>query len=157
MLPPFEMNKYNKGLPRWHYGKRNYLRIQETQEMRVWSLGPEDPLEEGIATHSIILAWRIPMDTGIWWTVVHRVAKSWTQLKWLSTQTCKHNKSVTYEKLFLDKTSAQKCRTFTMTMRQLGNYLASLVECWTSRSLLKRISRPLGDNWVRWKDAQMRW
>ena len=31
----------------------------ETQETRVPSLGQEDPLEEGIATHSSILAWRI--------------------------------------------------------------------------------------------------
>ena len=30
------------------------------QEMRVGSLGREDPLEEGMATHSSILAWRIP-------------------------------------------------------------------------------------------------
>ena len=30
------------------------------------SLGWEDPLEEGMATHSSILAWRIPMDTGAW-------------------------------------------------------------------------------------------
>ena len=30
------------------------------QETQVWSLGPEDPLEEEIATHSRILAWRIP-------------------------------------------------------------------------------------------------
>ena len=30
------------------------------QEMQVWSLGWEDPLEEGMATHSSILAWRIP-------------------------------------------------------------------------------------------------
>ena len=30
------------------------------QETQVWSLGPEDPLEEGMATHSTILAWRIP-------------------------------------------------------------------------------------------------
>ena len=30
------------------------------QEMRVPSLGWEDPLEEGMATHSCILAWRIP-------------------------------------------------------------------------------------------------
>ena len=32
------------------------------QETRVQSLGWEDPLEEGIATHSSILAWKIPMD-----------------------------------------------------------------------------------------------
>ena len=34
--------------------------MQETQEMWVQSLGWEDPLEKGIATHSSILAWRIP-------------------------------------------------------------------------------------------------
>ena len=36
--------------------------MQETEEMRVRSLGQEDPLEEGMATHSNILAWRIRMD-----------------------------------------------------------------------------------------------
>ena len=34
--------------------------MQETQEMRVQSLGREDPLEEEMATHSSILAWKIP-------------------------------------------------------------------------------------------------
>ena len=38
----------------------NGLPLQETQETQVPSLGPEDPLEEGMATHSSILAWRIP-------------------------------------------------------------------------------------------------
>ena len=33
--------------------------MQEPQEMQVQSLGQEDPLEEGMATHSSILAWRI--------------------------------------------------------------------------------------------------
>ena len=33
---------------------------QETQERLVRSLGQEDPLEKGMTTHSIILAWRIP-------------------------------------------------------------------------------------------------
>ena len=36
------------------------------QEARVRSLGGEDPLEEGMAPHSSILAWRIPMDRGAW-------------------------------------------------------------------------------------------
>ena len=36
----------------------------------------EDPLEEGLATHSIILAWRIPMNRGTCWATVHGVAKS---------------------------------------------------------------------------------
>ena len=34
--------------------------MQEVQEMWVWSLGQEDPLEEDTATHSIILAGEIP-------------------------------------------------------------------------------------------------
>ena len=41
------------------------------QETWVQSLGWEDPLEEGMATHSSILAWRIPMDRGAWQATVH--------------------------------------------------------------------------------------
>ena len=51
--------------------------LSATQKTRILSLGQEDPLEKGIATHSSILAWRIP------WTeepggLVHGVAKSRT-------------------------------------------------------------------------------
>ena len=46
----------------------------------VGDLGWEDPLEEGMATHSNILAWKIPMDRGAWQATVHAVAKGWTQL-----------------------------------------------------------------------------
>ena len=35
--------------------------------------GQEDPLEKGMATHSSILAWRIPMDRRAWWATVHGV------------------------------------------------------------------------------------
>ena len=42
--------------------------------------GLEDPLEEGMATHFSVLAWRIPMDRRAWRATVHGVAKSWTQL-----------------------------------------------------------------------------
>ena len=48
---------------------------------KVQSLGQEDPLQESMATHSSILAWRIPMDRGAWWTTVHKVTKSQTGLK----------------------------------------------------------------------------
>ena len=41
--------------------------MQETQEMSVPSLGQEDPLEEGKATHSGILAWRIPWTEELGW------------------------------------------------------------------------------------------
>ena len=52
---------------------KNLLAMQETQ---VQSLGQEDPLEKGMATHSSVLAWRIPMDGGAWQAAVlgsHRV------------------------------------------------------------------------------------
>ena len=39
---------------------KNLPAMQETQEMWVQYLGWENPLEEGVATHSSILAWRIP-------------------------------------------------------------------------------------------------
>ena len=39
---------------------RNSPAMQETQEMQIQSLGQEDPLEEGMATCSSILDWRIP-------------------------------------------------------------------------------------------------
>ena len=49
-------------------------------ETWVRSLGGEDPLEEGMAIHSSILAWRIPMDGGAWPATVHGVTKSQTRL-----------------------------------------------------------------------------
>ena len=49
------------------------------QEMHVQSLHWEDPLEEEMATHSSILAWRIPW-TGAWQATVHEVAKSQIRL-----------------------------------------------------------------------------
>jgi len=54
--------------------------LSAMQETWVPSLGWEDPLEEGMATHSSILAWRIPRDRGAWWATVHRIAESQTQL-----------------------------------------------------------------------------
>ena len=55
------------------------------QERLVRSLGQEDPLEDGRETHSIILAWRIPMDRGAWRAMVHGATKSRKWLKQLST------------------------------------------------------------------------
>ena len=42
--------------------------------------GWEDPLEEGMAIHSSILAWEIPMNRGAWQAADHGIAKSRTQL-----------------------------------------------------------------------------
>ena len=49
----------SSGYPRGSVVK-NSPAMQESQERGVYSLGWEDPLEEGMATHSSILAWRIP-------------------------------------------------------------------------------------------------
>ena len=54
---------------------RNLPAMRETQ---VPSLGGEDPLEKGMATHSSILVWRIPMDRGDWWATVHEITNSQT-------------------------------------------------------------------------------
>ena len=45
----------------------------------VQSLGWENPMEEGMATRSSFLTWRIPIDRGAWQATVHRVSKSSTQ------------------------------------------------------------------------------
>ena len=51
-----------------------------TQETWLPSLSWEDALEEGMATQSSILAWRILMDKGAWRATVHGVTKYLTRL-----------------------------------------------------------------------------
>ena len=46
--------------------------MQETEQMWDRSLGWEDPLEEDMATHCSILAWKIPMDRGMWQSLIVR-------------------------------------------------------------------------------------
>ena len=59
------------GFPGGASGKEPKLPMQETEDRReVQSLGWEDPLEEGMATHSSILAWRIL------WTIAHKSSLS---------------------------------------------------------------------------------
>ena len=48
----------------WWLSSKESASMQEPQEMQIPSLGWEDPLEEEIATHSSILAWKIPMGRG---------------------------------------------------------------------------------------------
>ena len=55
--------------------------LPAVQEAWVQSLSWEGPLEEGMATRSSILAWRIPMDRGAWQATVHGVAESDTLSK----------------------------------------------------------------------------
>ena len=60
--------------------------MQGPQETWVRSLGREDPLEEGMTTHSSILAWRIPWSKGPG-GLQSIGLQSWTELKQLSTHT----------------------------------------------------------------------
>ena len=60
--------------------KKKKKKLPAMQETQVRSLGWKDPLQEGMATHSNILAWRIPMDRGAWQATVQGVAKSRTGL-----------------------------------------------------------------------------
>ena len=53
------------------------------REAWVWSLGWEDPLEEGLATHSSIFAWKIPIDRGAWWATVHGILQA-RILEWVA-------------------------------------------------------------------------
>ena len=57
-------------------------------ETWVQSLGWEDPLEEGMATHSSILAWRIPTDRGAWQATVREIPESDTTER---LSTAQHN------------------------------------------------------------------
>ena len=45
------------------------------QETQVQSLGQEDILEKGMATHSSVLACKIPQNREAWWAIVHEIAK----------------------------------------------------------------------------------
>ena len=54
------------------------MNLPAMQETWVQSLGWEDPLEEGMPTHSSILAWENPRDRGAWHAAVDGVTKSQT-------------------------------------------------------------------------------
>ena len=59
---------------------RTHLPMQEIQETQVRSLGQEDLLEKGMATHSSVLGLENPPDRVAWWATVHGVAKCQTRL-----------------------------------------------------------------------------
>ena len=85
------------------FQERICLPVQETQEMQVWSLGWEDPLEKEIAIHSSILAWKIP----------------WTEepggLQSLRSQRVEHNEHIPLNKTILkcNQTGSKSTKYFT--------------------------------------------
>ena len=64
------------GFPGGLDGKESAFNTGDLDSIPGW----EDPLEEDMATHSSILAWRIPMDRGAWQAIVFRVAKNQIRL-----------------------------------------------------------------------------
>ena len=76
-------------LARWHSGKESAC--QEMQETWIRSPGEKDPLEEEMATHSSILAWRIS-----WWEEPDRLQSMWLQKRqtWLSDWACTHTRII---------------------------------------------------------------
>ena len=65
---------------------KNQPALQESQEMQVWSLGGKNPLEEGMASHSSILAWRIPWTEesgGLQSTGLQRVGHDWSDFAYM--------------------------------------------------------------------------
>ena len=84
------------------------------QETLVWLLGWEDPQEEGMATHSSILAWRSPMDREVSWAIVRGGRKESDTIEQLSTMQNSHfwwkkNLSSTGKKLSLSSFPTASC------------------------------------------------
>ena len=69
------------------------------QETWVWSLGWEDPLEKGTATHSNILAWRIPWT--VWPMELQSVGHNWVTFTFLNNNNVRLEKQNLNAKMFL--------------------------------------------------------
>ena len=71
-----ELSILHMGFPDGAEGKEPASSVGDLGLIPGW----KDPLEESVATHSSILAWRIPMERGAWQATVHGVAQSQTRL-----------------------------------------------------------------------------
>ena len=71
---------------------KNQPSVQETQETRVQSLGQRDPLEEGMATHSRIRAWRI-----LWTEEPGGLRSSWGHKESDTTEATGHKTAITLD------------------------------------------------------------
>ena len=104
--------------------KKAHLPMQETEETQVQSLGREDPLGKGLATHSSILAWRIPWAEepgGLQSKGLQRVGHNWSDLACMY-MSCIH------DTLYMSSLSClpscihlnRACALFLMTLYMLG-------------------------------------
>ena len=92
------------------------------QETWVRCLSWEDPLEEGMATHFSILAWRIPMDRGAWWATDHRVTKTLC----LVTESCHLS---TYIYIYMERETESLCCTPETDTRFKTNSTSIFILC----------------------------
>ena len=81
----FAKSMIETGLPQWLSGKGSMQKsiVQKSVETQIRSLGREDPLEEGMATHSSIFAWGIPWTEepgGLQYIGSQRVGHDWSNL-----------------------------------------------------------------------------
>ena len=68
------------GFPGGSDGKESTCNAGDLASITGLGRSPGGNNPTGMATHSSILAWRIPIDRGGWRATVHGIAKSWTQL-----------------------------------------------------------------------------
>ena len=102
--------------------------MQETEQMQVQSLGWEDHLENSMAVHSSILAWRTPVDRGDWLGTVHRVSKCQTPLKQLSTQAQMSTELVMPSNHLISVTPSLTALSLS-SIRVFSNELALRIKC----------------------------
>ena len=72
LICPLSISHLGSQVAQW---VKNLPAVQEMQETWVWSLGWEDPLEQGMATHSKYSCLRNPLDREAWWAMVYWVTK----------------------------------------------------------------------------------
>ena len=112
--------------------------LPEMWKSQVGSLAWEDPLQEGMAIHSSILAERIPMDRGAWWATVHGVTKesdtAW-QLNNGETKvqrdqiTCQGHAANEQQRLDMTELLTQFTAEETSNVKKLGSNLIRLILC----------------------------
>jgi len=97
--------------------------------MWVWSLGQEDPLEEGRATHSSIFAWGNAMDRAAGWGLVHGNTKSWTQpsMRSHTMQYYKQRESYTILEVLIFFSFLRKNTLITHSLPEVDHYSCSSV------------------------------
>ena len=109
------------------------LSVWETQETRVWSLGQEDRLEEEMATHFNILAWKLPLSEepgGLWSMGLQRVRHYWAH-RYTHTHTHTHTAILRWLEMVPVYHWVEKCSKILTVCINVTVYSAvSYENCW---------------------------